>query len=211
MLAPNLIFDLGAVLYEINFDAMFSAFDALLGGGQMNRVHDAVQTHPAWKAFERGEMSPADFRDAIRKHFEIQVADEAIDAAWNALLVGPIPGRVELLSKLAREHELIILSNTNAIHYAHLLPQCQDLFLPFRRQFLSFEMGLRKPDPAIYGAVLEAMDWEGKDCLFFDDGLENVRSARAFGLPAIQVEGRESPGLEEVLAECKGKGGAELG
>lgn len=199
MLAPNLIFDLGAVLYEINFEAMFHAFDALLGGGQIDRIHAAVSTHPAWKAFERGELEPDAFRNAIREHFEIPASDEAIDAAWNSLLVGPITGRASLLTELSQRHELILLSNTNAIHYAHLLPQCADLFLPFRRQFLSFEMGLRKPDPSIYRVVLETMNWEGKDCLFFDDSLENVKAAQAFGLPAVQVEAKGNPGLEEML------------
>ena len=69
----------------------------------------------------------------------------------------------------------------------------------YEKQFLSFEMGLRKPDPSIYRVVLETMNWEGKDCLFFDDSLENVKAAQAFGLPAVQVEAKGNPGLEEML------------
>jgi len=200
MLPPHLIFDLGAVLYAIDFQATIDAFNALMGGQAHDQILAAVQHHEGWKALERGQLSEGEFRTVVREEFELDASDAQIDQAWNALLLGPIPGRVEVLEALAQDHDLVLLSNTNSIHFRHLLPQSQALLAPFQRLFLSYEMGFRKPELEIYELVLTEMGWNGEDCLFLDDSQANVEAARTIGLKACQVEG-EGPALTEVLTQ----------
>ena len=72
-------------------------------------------------------------------------------------------------------------------------------FTAFDRVFLSFEMGLRKPERAAFDAIAEAIDTPLSSVLFFDDTIENVEAARAAGLPAVHVQ---SPvDVRQALAE----------
>lgn len=50
---------------------------------------------------------------------------------------------------------------------------------------ISGDVGLRKPDPAIYQAVLEASGHAAADLLFVDDRTKNVDAARAAGIETI--------------------------
>jgi len=50
----------------------------------------------------------------------------------------------------------------------------------------SFQLGLAKPDPAIYRHTLERLDTRPEETLFVDDKRVNVEMARALGLRAIE-------------------------
>jgi FMN phosphatase YigB (HAD superfamily) len=58
----------------------------------------------------------------------------------------------------------------------------------FRSIFVSFEMGLRKPDPRAFGAVAQRTGFPASAFLFFDDTLENVMGARRVGMQAVHVQ-----------------------
>ena len=51
----------------------------------------------------------------------------------------------------------------------------------------SCEVGLRKPDHAIYSLTCERMGLATNDCLFLDDHPGNVAAALAVGLDALEV------------------------
>jgi 2-haloacid dehalogenase len=51
---------------------------------------------------------------------------------------------------------------------------------------VSGEVGLIKPDPAIYHLALDRFGLDPADCLFIDDTEPNVLGARAVGLPATR-------------------------
>ena len=201
MLRDNLIFDLGAVLYEIDFSRTVTAFLALTQGASAEVIGAAVQGHPGWQEFERGNITAEAFRELVRRELKVEAPDSAIDTAWNALLVGPLAGRAEWLRKLARKHRLVLLSNTNEIHYKKLRPECTELLGHFEHLFLSFEMGYRKPEPEIYRALLDQMGWRAEDCTFFDDSAANVEAACALGIDGRWVEGKSGTGLLALLGE----------
>jgi putative hydrolase of the HAD superfamily len=50
----------------------------------------------------------------------------------------------------------------------------------------SYQLGIAKPDPAIYRHVLERLDLPAEDTLFIDDKQENVEAARELRMKAIQ-------------------------
>jgi putative hydrolase of the HAD superfamily len=50
----------------------------------------------------------------------------------------------------------------------------------------SFELGLVKPDPAIYHYLLEKLGTAPEETLFLDDKLLNVEAARALGIHALE-------------------------
>lgn len=59
----------------------------------------------------------------------------------------------------------------------------------FDRLFLSFEIGLIKPDENIYKYVINEINDNPKYMCFFDDKPENVNSAKRCGMNAIQTTG----------------------
>jgi putative hydrolase of the HAD superfamily len=53
---------------------------------------------------------------------------------------------------------------------------------PFDHVTFSYELGITKPDPAIYRDALRGVDVAPEEALFLDDKLENIEGARAVGL-----------------------------
>jgi putative hydrolase of the HAD superfamily len=72
-------------------------------------------------------------------------------------------------------------------------------FGTFDHQFLSCEVGLIKPDPAIFKHCIERMGVPARETLFIDDREPNVNSARAVGIRAIQFQNVEQ--LRQELSE----------
>lgn len=71
----------------------------------------------------------------------------------------------------------------------------------FDASFYSCELGVAKPDPAFFEAILEQIDAAGSQLLFVDDRPENVAGAAAAGLRGEVYSRRQGVGrLQDVLA-----------
>ena len=157
--------------------------------------------NPIWKEYEKGVISSAQFRQGIRESLGIEVEDAAIDQAWNSLLIGPIAGRAELLQDLGKRYRMVLLSNTNEIHFRKLAPHSQEILSPFEKLYLSFEMKARKPDSEIYEQVLQAEGIDPAQSLFIDDSAVNITGAKSVGLQAIQVENEGAISFSDLFAD----------
>jgi HAD superfamily hydrolase (TIGR01509 family) len=106
-------------------------------------------------------------------------------AAWP---IGPFPGAEALVARVRRAVPVGCLSNTNAGH-------CDDhfsrwpIFDAFDYRFLSYELGLLKPDRDIFDRVAELVAVPPERILFLDDNQLNVDGARDAGLAAARVRG----------------------
>ena len=201
MAFKNMIFDLGGVLYDISPERSVRAFSELLGGGQEEKVRRAAEETAAWKLHEQGLIGDGEFRDLVRESLGLSCSDAEVDAAWNALLLQPREGVLDLLKRLKPDHRLVLLSNTNAIHFRQLQPGAQPILDCFERLFLSYEMGCRKPDAEIYEKVLAEMGWKAEDCLFIDDSFLNKIGAESVGISAICVDSPGQVGLFSYFEE----------
>ncbi len=72
-----------------------------------------------------------------------------------------------------------------------------------RHRFASHELGLNKPDPAIYHHVERQLGYTGKQILFFDDAEENVIAAREVGWRAEGIDPARDTArqMTEAMAE----------
>lgn len=71
----------------------------------------------------------------------------------------------------------------------------------FDEQFYSWELGVAKPDPAYFAAVLDRIDADGDRVLFLDDNADNVEGARTAGLRAeLFPRGGGIEALRPILA-----------
>jgi HAD superfamily hydrolase (TIGR01509 family) len=108
------------------------------------------------------------------------------------------PGVPETLRTLRRRTRTAVLSNTNALHWEQE-NRNWDLEGLVDEHFLSFRMGLVKPDASAYEHVCERMGVLPGAVLFLDDNLPNVVGARSVGMAAEHVEGFEA--ARRVLQE----------
>lgn len=188
----TLIFDLGGVVINLSYHATYDLF-AKLSNKSAEEITTLAQQLDEFKQYEMGNMDDAAFRDFIRKSIGMAAQDEEIDVAWNAMLLDIPIQRLETLQKLRKTHQVLLLSNTNAIHlraFNKTVKQVSNqdsLKFCFDKLYYSHEMGLRKPDVAIYEYVLAENQLTPSQTLFFDDLLPNLAGAKQAGLQTHHV------------------------
>ena len=59
------------------------------------------------------------------------------------------------------------------------------LYQPFEPCLLSYEIGAKKPDPAVFEILLSNLNLPPNEIVFIDDNIENIEVAKAMGIDAI--------------------------
>ena len=205
MSAPKaIIFDLGNVLLPIDLSLTFEAFSAY-SSLNSEEIADAIAQNHLWVPYESGLQSDAEFRNFLRERLNLTISDADFDDAFSALLLDFHPGVYEWIASLQSSFQLILLSNTSSIHAERftkvaLGPEGQNLFSLFNQVYFSFEMGLVKPNPAIYHQVLAEQDFAAEEVLFFDDNVANINAAKSIGIPSFLVDpSRSLSQIQEIL------------
>lgn len=187
-----LIFDLGNVIIDIDYDFSINELKRLLPL-EKHSLTENFFTSNFHKEFEKGLISSEQFRNEIRNLYGENWADEQIDHIWNSLLREIPQERIDLIKYLRKNYRTAVLSNTNQIHvekFDEILQQNtseKSLFELFDMVFLSHEMGLAKPDVAIYETVLKEISTSPDKVLFFDDLPANLEGARKTGIKTYQI------------------------
>lgn len=190
----NIVFDLGDVILNIDVPIASKSF-ADLRGREQSEILEIFKESEIFRQFETGLLDEPTFRNYVREILNFpDLSDEAIDTAWNSLLLDLPLERVDLLKKLATRYRLFLLSNTSSIHITEVnnilkastgVERLEDLF---ETVFLSYEMGLMKPDARIYREVLDRAGLEAEETLFLDDNADNIRAAAELGIQTIHVQ-----------------------
>lgn len=197
----NVILDLGGVLYAIDSGRTIAAFQALAGKNARPLSPDAYP----FPELEMGILAPDAFRASIRQQLDTEATDQELDAAWNALLLGPIPNRAQWVEALARRFRVVLLSNTNVIHRDVWMPQCEELFSRMEATWFSYDLGMRKPDQGIYAHVLQAMDMRAEETLFLDDNVQNLAGAATLGIQVGWIDPENPAQFEAYCRELMSK------
>jgi putative hydrolase of the HAD superfamily len=189
----NLIFDLGGVILDLSVDTTLNAF-ANLSGIENSTVKKLFVSSPGFERYEKGEISDEEFREFVKKLYQIDASDEELDVCWNAMLLGFPTRKLALLETLKTKYNVYLLSNTNNIHLEHinniLLPRVNhhtslDDF--FHRAYYSHRMKKRKPDAEIFEQVLQEGNFLPGETLFLDDNQSNVEGAGKLGIKTVLV------------------------
>lgn len=189
----NIIFDLGGVLLNIDYQATINEFKKL-GMKDFDEFFTQAGQHQLFDRLDKGVISPPDFREELRDLSGIEATDDEIDSAWNAMLLDLPAKRLALLERVGRGYHTFLLSNTNSIHYPGYMDYLNrhygitDLSALFDKQYLSFQVGMRKPDREIYTHVLSDQALQAGETLFIDDSFQHVEGARAAGLNAVWLD-----------------------
>ena len=185
----TILLDLGGVLIDVDYHAAANAFKAL-GYTDFEALYSKAQQDHLFDGFETGELSPAAFRDRIRQLHSSGLTDAQIDQCWNAMLGSVPPARLSLVAQLKEHYQVLLLSNTNAIHVPAFeaimarengITEFKSLF---HGAYYSCEMRLRKPNSDAFHFVLDTHSADPERTLFIDDSFHHVEGARKAGLHA---------------------------
>jgi glucose-1-phosphatase len=184
--ADALLFDLGRVVLDIDFNKTLSCWAAHAGCEPAHLLGQFARDE-IYHRHERGEISDGEFFAGLRASLGVELSDTQFLDGWNAIFTGEMPGIAGLLESAAERLPLYAFSNTNRAHVAHFSETYADVLRNFREIFLSSSIGLRKPEPAAYDHVVQAIGVPPERIVFFDDLAENIEGARARGLLAVHV------------------------
>jgi len=200
----TILLDLGGVLIDVDYTASARAFRDL-GFADFDALYSKAKQDLVFDAFETGALFAADFRDRLRGLLNASLMDMQIDACWNAML-GTIPDeRIEMVHRLKERYRVLLLSNTNSIHvpaFEAIVERTNgitDFKSLFHGAYYSCELGLRKPDAAIFHHVLALHGADPQRTLFIDDSIQHVHGARAAGLGAEHLDLAH----EDIIGMCQ--------
>lgn len=183
----NIIFDLGGVIINIDYNLTAQAFEQM-GISNFNRLFSQARQSHLFDAYEKGQLSSHEFRQEIKKIIGGNYSDAQIDKAWNALLLDIPPQRLQLLNQVKSKYNTYLLSNTNDIHietfnaYLKCTFDIPSLQAYFNRLYLSYKVGMRKPDAEIFELVLSENNLLPAETLFIDDSMQHIESAKKLGI-----------------------------
>jgi HAD superfamily hydrolase (TIGR01509 family) len=123
-------------------------------------------------------------QEVRRKCKGCTATDEQIRQAWGLLLRGIPERRIDALRHLSQRYRMLLLSNTNEVHWQLCQSQLDGIF---ERVFLSYEMGMVKPDKAIFMRMIDESRLTPAETLFIDDSEANCRTAENMGIRTLHV------------------------
>ncbi len=183
----NIIFDMGGVLFKLNPERCISAFETI--GANKTAVYvKECRTEDLFHMIEVGNGTTDDFCNEVRKLDGLNVTNDEIIDAWNALLDSTSDHKRTALKQLKKEgYRLFLLSNTNHMHWHkaanELIPAIgESVDDYFEKIFLSYEMGMRKPDTSIFQMAVDAAGLNPEETIFIDDSELNLKGAASIGL-----------------------------
>ena len=191
MKIKNIIFDLGGVILEIDFQKTIGAFKSL-GATKANTLFQ--DNKQIIEKFGLGKIETSLFRAEIQNYLDIMVSDQEFDSAWNVMLIGIPKPRLELIKMLKNDYRCFLFSNTNSIHHIAILSmlhrehQIESFASYFENQYYSYEMELRKPDRASYQKILDKNGLQADETLFIDDTLAYIEGAKLIGMHVLHLQ-----------------------
>jgi putative hydrolase of the HAD superfamily len=190
----HIIFDLGGVLLNIDYQLTEQAFKNL-GIAAFDAIYSQLKQTPLFDELETGKITALDFYDTLRHLSGLDIPNDRLEKAWNAMLLDFPLRRLQLLQQLRLYHDLFLLSNTNEIHEAafsqtlfsqHALPAGLGVF--FDRVYFSHQIGLRKPNREVFELVLQENQLQPNHTLFIDDSPQHIETAKKLGIQTIWLE-----------------------
>ena len=189
----NIIFDLGNVIINIDYQSTINAFEKI-GITNAKDFYSKSSQKNIFDKLEIGKITREDFVLEIQKNIPKTSKAEIINA-WNAIIKDLPQSRINLLKDLKNKFSIFLLSNTNTIHIDYIFENIgkdryQEFYNLFDKVYYSYEVKLRKPDPNIFELVIEENNLNVKNTLFIDDSIQHINSAKKIGLQTYHLNNK---------------------
>ncbi|MCY7375213.1 MAG: HAD family phosphatase [Pyrinomonadaceae bacterium] len=183
------IFDLGKVIVPFELDNQMKILEAVCDLKHAE-IREKIYAAEELLLFETGKISAEETFQSLKKTLDLRMNSGEFVAAWNSIFsLEPIVPE-NLIERLSKKYRLIILSDTNALHFEFIKRN-----FPILRFFdafvLSYEVGFVKPSAETFQAAVEKAQCAAEECFFTDDKEANVIGAIKFGINAVQFVSAE--------------------
>lgn len=190
------LFDIGKVLLDFDFE---SSLRPLLPADEPDpdaRLHRVLGDKDA---FERGDIPLDDYLAHAERELGPGADRDAFVAAWRGIFTPNAPMWETVARLRADGHRLFWFSNINPIH-APWLFEAYEVFRHFDGGTCSYQVGLIKPEPAIYRHVIEAHGLVPEETLYIDDLEANAEAGIASGFRTHRYDLSDHAAFEAWLA-----------
>jgi HAD superfamily hydrolase (TIGR01509 family) len=178
--------DLGKVL--IDFDYAVAAQRLLeISPLPFSEITKVLSEPQLLFEFETGKLSALEYYKIICDALEMQVSPNEFRSLWGSMFLPEPLVSENFLRELKQRKRLILLSNTNEIHFEYI-EENFPILNQIEERLLSFRVGYMKPDPHIFQLAIEKAGVAPEKIFFADDRIENVEGARLAGIEAIQFK-----------------------
>jgi putative hydrolase of the HAD superfamily len=193
-----IIFDLGNVLVQCDFARWRQALEGFCpyAAGEIRR---RIAASDLVERFETGLIEPLDFGAQLSRILALDMDYADFCKLWSSIFTDPLVPEA-MLEGLAARYRLVLLSNTNAIHF-ETIRENYPLLRHFHERILSYEVHAMKPRPEIFQAALERCGCPPEECFYTDDIAAYVEAAQRLGIDAVQFES-----LAQLERELKARG-----
>jgi putative hydrolase of the HAD superfamily len=183
MFLKTVISDLGNVILWFDNSIFFKKISAHCSYSE-EKISEAAQTNLGLiRLFDTGQITPQEFYSRIVKELKAQVDQEYFFAIYCDVFSLNMPV-LKLLQKLKTSYKLVLLSNTDVCRFGFIKKRFPEILI-FDEYVLSFELGVMKPDPAIYGEALKKAGTDPQECVFIDDLEKNIEGSQKMGMGGI--------------------------
>ena len=195
----TVIFDLGKVIVPFDFSRGYRAMSELCSYAP-EEIPRRIGSTDLVLRFESGQVSPEQFVEQLCQILDVRMDYAHFCEIWSSIFLPHTLIPENMLEGLRKRYRLLLLSNTNAIHFK-MIRENYSLMKHFDHYVLSYEVGAMKPSPRIYEEAIARAHCAPEECFFTDDIAEYVAGAREAGIDAVQFQS-----AAQIQAELQSRG-----
>jgi glucose-1-phosphatase len=188
-----IIFDLGRVLVHFDFQRAYRELESLCPVPAGDIPKTLAKTGLP-EQFETGLIEAPEFYARMSECLGLSVDFDRFCHLFCTIFTETLLPE-SLLEDLASRYRLLLLSNTNAIHF-DMIRKSYPIVRHFHDLVLSYEVKAMKPHPDIYRAAIAKAGCRPDECFYTDDIAEYVEGARRMGIDAVQFKNAEQLQVE---------------
>lgn len=194
----NLIFDWGGVLSVSQHEEAVKRFAALGVPNAENYFEEGKNWGGIFGQVEDGTISIEDFLKKASDLCGKDITFEQIAYAWWGFFSHLAPGMLKQLEEWkAQGYNVYMLTNNNPFMMSYIrgeefAPEGRPFYTYFDKLYVSCDIGLAKPDVAIYEYVLKDGNMKAEETIFVDDRQQNLVGAKEAGMATFFVEDSEN-------------------
>lgn len=173
------LFDLGKVILHFDFTPAFKKLSASSSLTPL-QIDDYFRQSGLEVLYDGGKITSKKFYQEVKKALDHGLSFAEFRDVWNRIFT-PNERIVSLISELKGRYRLVLISNTNAMHFEYVIKRYPVLG-HFDKHILSFKEKIRKPDERIYRTAIRACRAKAHEILYIDDRSDLTEAAEKIGL-----------------------------
>ncbi|MBN2686504.1 MAG: HAD family phosphatase [Pontiellaceae bacterium] len=196
----TILFDVGNVLVDFQFERLY----------EVHSEHSGCPVVPFsehdWErrdAVEKGQISDAQWVEYLNEAKGLNWSVDDLVNVWRGLFTVNEVGYGLFREAVESDLRVYTLSNIAQHHLDAIEANWPGFFEGADGLFFSYQIGVRKPHADIYRHALNQLDCPPEECLFIDDLPENINTARALGIQAIQFVPENELVINSLLESCE--------